>query len=344
MNFKHGWINLTRACNLRCKWCYARDTKYHECDTMDVKTVCHIIDIAVLLNLRHVTLIGGEPTVYPRLFEVLSYAKEKGINCSFVSNGVRYNDIEYVKNLYELGMNRFSISIKGFDKASFKDVAQFDEFDNVINGIKNCLSVGGVVIAFLVLTKENVSSYIDLVSYLVSIGVTRFHIGFLYNFNSSPEYTDYLDETRPDLVIKSFKESYPKLLELTQGKVKISPTFPSCAWGEDFINLLNKNDNLSGSCQLREKNGLIFDTDGSVIPCNAMHEIKMGRLYSDFNNANELVNYYENENVKKIYEHYGKMPSERCNSCSSLELCRCCACQWTNYSLEMLLDYINKRG
>lgn len=340
MRLSQGWINLTRECNLRCSWCYARNTGYKDSDTMKLSVAKDIIDIFSDLALSHLTLIGGEPTVYPALFDVLKYANQKNIRTGFVSNGVKYADINFVKELCALGMNRFSISVKGFDANSFKETTGADSFDKVGTGITNCISLGCDVIAFLVLTKENIDTYLDYIYSLFKMGVKRFHIGFLYNFDSSPSYKGYLECFKPNEVISKFKESYKKLFEITKGKVKISPTFPVCAWGEEFINTLSRDFTLSGGCQLRERTGVIFDTDGTLIPCNAMHEIKLGSLYHDFSNASELLSHINTDTVRTIFEKFGSMPSVKCEKCDSASLCRCCACQFTNYSLEQLLDSI----
>ncbi|MBU1557822.1 hypothetical protein KKC45_02575, partial [Patescibacteria group bacterium] len=28
VNPKNGWITVNRTCNMRCKWCYAKETEY----------------------------------------------------------------------------------------------------------------------------------------------------------------------------------------------------------------------------------------------------------------------------------------------------------------------------
>ena len=35
MNYKSGWLTVNRACNLRCKWCYAQKTGFKTNDDLD---------------------------------------------------------------------------------------------------------------------------------------------------------------------------------------------------------------------------------------------------------------------------------------------------------------------
>ena len=43
-DFKTGWLTLNRTCNLRCKWCYARDTEYKSSLTMSKDLAFELID------------------------------------------------------------------------------------------------------------------------------------------------------------------------------------------------------------------------------------------------------------------------------------------------------------
>ena len=71
--YKNCWLTLNHACNLNCKWCYAKDTGYLKSDDMSLDMAYDIIDICHDLSINHITLIGGEPTIYPHLFDVIDY-------------------------------------------------------------------------------------------------------------------------------------------------------------------------------------------------------------------------------------------------------------------------------
>lgn len=342
MKYKKGWITLNRACNLRCQWCYAKGTGYRQSDSMSLKMAFDIIDMYAKLQLRHITLIGGEPTIYPFLFDVISYANKKGLRSGFLSNGIAYENMSFVQKLYDLGINNFSISLKGNNKASFASTTGFDAYDKVLTGIKNCLSLGASVVVFMVLSEDNIDGFLDCVKELLSIGVKKFHFSFVYNFDNTPGYKGYLEKHNPFIIINKFKAVYNTLDTITNHKSKVFPTFPLCAWGEEFIKTLEEKHQRTGGCQLRDRDDLIFDCNGNIIPCNAMYEIKMGKLYQDFSTTKELLDYCKNSNMTSIYDRYGKLPSDKCKECKDIKLCDCCACQWTNYSYSQLMELTNK--
>ncbi len=45
MNYTKGWMTLNRSCNLRCNYCYAKNTGYKASDNLDLGLAKQIIDI-----------------------------------------------------------------------------------------------------------------------------------------------------------------------------------------------------------------------------------------------------------------------------------------------------------
>ena len=94
-------IELTTRCNLSCAFCYN-----HLAERMDMPfdTVTWAIDEMAHNDIPAVRLTGGEPLLYPRLQEVISYAKEKGrhviinTNATLIERGnvTLFRHVDYV--------------------------------------------------------------------------------------------------------------------------------------------------------------------------------------------------------------------------------------------------------
>ena len=111
-------VTITSACNLDCPICYVHnknDDAYH----MSIEDFQQILDH---LRVDHgdeldiINLTGGEPTMHPRLFDMLALAKAAGIHrVTVCSNGIRLaRDEAYVERLAELGA-RIALSFDTFD-------------------------------------------------------------------------------------------------------------------------------------------------------------------------------------------------------------------------------------
>jgi len=77
------YFNLTKTCNLKCIYCYANagttaieNIKDHSLDFWEAA-----IDQLYNLNKNAtINFTGGEPTIYNKFWNVVEYAKNKGLN------------------------------------------------------------------------------------------------------------------------------------------------------------------------------------------------------------------------------------------------------------------------
>jgi hypothetical protein len=83
----HIALETNRTCNMKCRLCYNLDRDLVK-SLDDVKAD---LDTALRLrNLAAVTILGGEPTLYPGLPDVISHVKSRGLYCGLLTNGVRF--------------------------------------------------------------------------------------------------------------------------------------------------------------------------------------------------------------------------------------------------------------
>lgn len=338
MNYKNCWLTLNRACNLRCKWCYARNTEYKNDDYMSAKTAYRLIDLCKDLAIKHITLIGGEITIYPHLFEVIDYCHKQNIACGIVTNGLQCKNEPFVKKLKLHGINKISLSLKGENADAYKDITSVDAFDDIITAVKNCFANGIRVGVSMVLTEDNINTYLEGIKTMKSVGVNSFHLSFCYNFNASKNESNYLKLHNPKRLIQLFIATYRCLDLLTEHNFRLQSGYPLCLWDDKLLNEMSSKGQIDTICQLLSKSGLIFDCQGNIIPCNAMHEIKLGQLNKDFKTAKDLVELTKTPSFKNAYNKLCGLPDESCLSCKKLPYCGGgCVCQWTNYDFKRLM-------
>ena len=80
-NLSTVWITVNRACNFRCKWCYAECSEYKIEDDMPLELAKRIADLSINAGAKHIILIGGEPTMWKHVFDFSKYCREKAISC-----------------------------------------------------------------------------------------------------------------------------------------------------------------------------------------------------------------------------------------------------------------------
>jgi uncharacterized radical SAM superfamily Fe-S cluster-containing enzyme len=111
-------IDLTNRCNLKCPICFANANAAGYVYEPSYEAV-----VKMLENLRAqrpvptpaVQFSGGEPTIYPRLPEVLTKARDLGISqIQVATNGIRFaNEPEFLKECVDAGLNTLYLQFDG---------------------------------------------------------------------------------------------------------------------------------------------------------------------------------------------------------------------------------------
>lgn len=90
--------HLTKACNMRCKFCFAtfNDLGMVKHDIVRAK---RIIDEIANCGFEKITFAGGEPTIVKELAEILKHAKSSGLVTTIVTNGGKLADEKYLDTI-----------------------------------------------------------------------------------------------------------------------------------------------------------------------------------------------------------------------------------------------------
>ena len=147
------WLNLNRKCNLKCNWCYAKNANDQE---LSVNDAYRIIDFLLDIKINHLTLIGGEPTVYRDLDKIVYYAHEKNINVGIVTNGVQLSEKKYLEHLVACGLKDVGLSLKGYDRLSFKTTTGVDSYSKALLGIQNLKELNIPFSVSFVISKDDI--------------------------------------------------------------------------------------------------------------------------------------------------------------------------------------------
>ena len=79
-------IELSRACNFRCVYCYQEEGTKSE-NELSRGEIKDTILQAKELGARKIIILGGEPTIYPHLIEMLRFLGEQELEVELFTNG-----------------------------------------------------------------------------------------------------------------------------------------------------------------------------------------------------------------------------------------------------------------
>lgn len=112
---KRGVLWVGHICDMNCIFCYDKymapeKTNWRSFEgTGGVKE--QVREFKYKYNNQYVDFMGGEPTIYPHIFELISYCKEIGIKPTCITHGVHLASKEKVKKFKDAGIHDFLISI-----------------------------------------------------------------------------------------------------------------------------------------------------------------------------------------------------------------------------------------
>jgi len=114
-NNPNGWIEPTTYCQLACPGCYRglafpNPPRLHE----DIDKLKKEVDTLIKIRkIKILTIAGGEPLLYPKLNELVSYAKKRNVQTRILTNGIALTP-ERLTTLKNLGVTEVVIHVADY--------------------------------------------------------------------------------------------------------------------------------------------------------------------------------------------------------------------------------------
>jgi len=147
----------------------------------------------------------------------------------------------------------------------------------------------------------------------------------------------------PEELAFNVMRDYPKLMEITDGKLVFEMMIPFCLFPREFIEELKKKKQITSVCQLKKGKGLIWDEYGNILMCNALFDYPIGHYGTDFTNAESLKRWLNSPIVLGYYNRIGAYPSSSCQFCELYQECGGgCPLRWAIYKPNEIVKSFTK--
>jgi len=88
-------INLTARCNQQCIYCeIGKESFSTGNDSLDFDDMVWIFDQMALNKIHKIALCGGEPFLFNRIIDVVSYANTRNVRCYITTNGMNIHSLK----------------------------------------------------------------------------------------------------------------------------------------------------------------------------------------------------------------------------------------------------------
>lgn len=313
--------NITKKCNLNCKHCYidANPTQTtlssSEGSALELSTdkCLNIIDqISVVNNKNILILTGGEPLLREDIFDIIEYAKNKGMTIFLGSNGCLINR-SIIKQLKSSGVTGLGISLDSLNPSVHNNFRGSEgAWQGALNATELCKQHDVAFQIQTTVTNNNINEIPDIIRFAKEIGASTFQLFFLVCTGRGQGLTDITPVQYEETLVKLYETQKSFKGSMMVG-AKCAPHYKRIVYNIDPSSPLLKA--YEGGCPAGTHYCRI-NSEGEVTACPYM-ELKAGDLksesFSDIWNKSIAFADLRLENFK------GK-----CSWCEFKSICRGC--------------------
>ncbi|MBU0466051.1 MAG: radical SAM protein [Nanoarchaeota archaeon] len=335
------WLVLGYTCNNRCPQCYAAPRGFPN-KWMNPVFAKEVMTTLRGRGVRTCLLIGGEPTFYPNLTEIISFGSRIGLKMIIVSNGRRFKNKGFAKQLFTAGLDRAVISLEGATSSVHNALTGRNSFNETTNGIRVCSEIGRVN-TLTTICRGNSHQIVETIELAYRLGGGKAVLNCAIptiskNFVTAGQSLNPLEFA--DVVDQAFWELKEKNIPF-----QLNATFPLCLLRRETLLEALRLDWLSVGCHMYRGKGVVFDPEENILPCTHFSEMPLIENATGDNGNLKLE-----ENFWKIWEDpdgvagefrsaLWRYPAKRCVDCEYWGGCiGGCPLLWTYFDPSEFID------
>ncbi|MFH1583300.1 MAG: radical SAM protein [Candidatus Falkowbacteria bacterium] len=262
------WLVLGYDCNNRCRHCYASPSGFLS-EWMPLSFGKGVMKTLKNEGAKTCLLLGGEPTLYPNLIDLVSFGAKVGLEMVVISNGRFFKDEVFTRRLFSVGLNRVIVSLVGADEKTHNRITRSNGFVEMATGISSCAD-NGRVNALITISKENSYQVVDTIKLAYSLGAGQ----VVLNCAIPIAGRDIIvaGQSLNPAEVASVIDRVFTVAKRDNFSFRVNATFPLCLLGRETLKEMLSLGWLSVGCHMYRGEGVVFDPTGNVLPCTHFSE------------------------------------------------------------------------
>lgn len=313
------WLILDYACNNRCVGCYAQASEFIR-QPMALDYALNIIHAMKTANVKKCLLIGGEPTLYPHLIDVIDTLSQLDIKTTLVTNGRKLNSISYLDELIGAGLNKIVISIEGSNAEIHNKITRTNSFEETKTALFNCSQRSITTCSLTTIQTMNQDDCGNMPDFLNNLGVKEISFNCAIPSIAKLDADELQDMLMPDKLARIIEDTYI-IAQSRKINIDFNATIPACLFSEDILDEMLASKSISFGCQMYYGRGVAFDPKGNILPCTHFVDFPLmkNEISNDgsFNHAKDFLEMWiSNDNQPSKFRHkLWRFPSSCCQNC-----------------------------
>ncbi|MGQ0766895.1 MAG: radical SAM protein [Gemmatimonadota bacterium] len=144
---RRGILWLGQTCNLRCEFCYFLDRIVNDdhpehgfMSLEKAKSICRTL--VEYYGNNSIDIQGGEPTLYPRIFELVAYCAGIGLSPTLITNAQALSNRDVAVRYRDAGIRDFLVSVQGLGDVYDSLVGRDGAHVRQMKGLRSLQEVG----------------------------------------------------------------------------------------------------------------------------------------------------------------------------------------------------------
>ncbi|PYP87317.1 MAG: hypothetical protein DMF61_09880 [Blastocatellia bacterium AA13] len=316
-----GVIILTYACNLKCSFCYAASEVFDRPGTMSLNEARRSVDFLDSIGIKTFTLLGGEPTVFKHLLEVVAYSRERGMGPWVVTNGTRICEPGFAQSLIDAGLKGGCVSLHGHS-AEEHDRATLiaGSYYAAMKAIAMAVERDWPLFPMLTVMDSNISSVLKVVNNLIRAGCKTIYINY-----GIPNIVKSLDtgiDASPQALARVSEQLF-----LMQDDLGVRFIFnreknkvPLCHFNHDLLKDMFEAGVIGTGCEAVQGNSVIVEPGGTILGCSHWVEHPLLNIYKNYEalellEPEEFWEQWATGRPKEFRDELRYFPYEECEDC-----------------------------
>jgi cyclic pyranopterin phosphate synthase len=105
-------LSITDRCNFRCVYCMEPDDRFlPKMELLELDEYIRLVDILLELGIRTIRLTGGEPTLYPKLDELIEAIGQRGLDDVAMTTNGSLLELDRLELWRQSGLRRLTFSL-----------------------------------------------------------------------------------------------------------------------------------------------------------------------------------------------------------------------------------------
>lgn len=298
-------IEPTLSCNYQCPYCYATINEVPDKE-LTYQEITNVVKQARELGAERVIILGGEPLIYPEIFELIDYISSLGMLVELFSNGSLLT-IDIARSLFKSNV-RLVLKLNSFnEEVQSMLTGEADGLKKAMQALENAMAAG-------------YANGNELLA--VSTIICR------SNLNEVENLWKYLRDRR---IIPYFEVITPQGKALENGWLQLSPEEIRCVFSK--LSALDRQYGYSwephpplvGDRCLRHQYSCLVNSIGNVFPCVGI-DVPVGNIREA-----PLQDIICNSEIIQDLRNHHKTIKGSCGSCELSS--ECYGCRGTAYQL-----------